>query len=262
MRPRPSPGRVRLARVAFYGGVTLLLVGALVPFWDQPPPSGVASRIGRNSEAYVLALLLAGWVEAVRPRLSGRRSEWPVTLVAAAAAAGIGSALLVSGLPARWVTLNEAFLALVVLLPWVQPRRPAGRRLTLPLVGLVAAVILLGGERVPVVTDQAESLGALLLVPITLDLVDRAVLDQTAAGSRPVRWSWYAALVLVPVLLSVLQYDVGVAGWASDPVRFGVRIAESFIACLLLSGYFAVALGWTGARAGRSPGSSVRSAAG
>ena len=50
--------------------------------------------------------------------------------------------------------------------------------------------------------------------------------------------------------MSVLEYKVEVGGLVGEFTRYGVRIHEAFIAMLLLSLYFAVALGRTGRAAG------------
>jgi hypothetical protein len=108
-----------------------------------------------------------------------------------------------------------------------------------------------------VVTDLAEALGVLILAPIAFDLVDRAVVQPGARTSTPLRYCWYAALVAVPVLFSVLEYRVGVGGVADGVVRYGVRLTEAFLGLLLVELYLAVALGRATAPGGaRSPGGS------
>jgi len=230
----------------FYGGLLLALLGVLVPVWPAVLPGPLASRIGNNTEAFSFALVLAAWIQFVRPRLTGSSREVLGTVCAAVLFLAAGLGLLVSGWDSRFVTLNEPLVALSVLIPFVQLRRPWARRLAVPLAGTALLVMVVGGERISLVTDQAESLGFLLLVPVALDVVDRGVLDPSSTTSVLRRRLWYAALVVAPVLLSVVQYRLGVDGLVGTGTRFGVRIAESFIGALLLSLYFAVGLGWTG----------------
>lgn len=244
---RPAVVR-RWLPVLFYGGLLLALAGVLVPFWSALLPGSLATRVGHNSEAYLFALVLAGWIQYVRPRLRGSSREVLVTAAVAASALAAGLGLLASGWDSRFVTLNETFLALAVLVPWVQVRGPWSRRLALGIAGVALVLMVVGGERVDVVTDQAEALGFLLLVPLALGVVDTGVLDPAGTTSTARRWVWYAAMLVVPVLLSTLEYRVGTQGLLGTGTRFGVRIAESFIGTLLVSAYLAVGLGWTGRR--------------
>ena len=53
---------------------------------------------------------------------------------------------------------------------------------------------------------------------------------------------------MVPIVLSVLEYQVGVDGVAGVAVRYGVRVTEAFVCLLLVEVYLAVLLGRTGRR--------------
>ena len=75
---RPAAVR-RFLPPLFYGGVGLALVGSLVPFWSDVLPGPLATRIGHNSEAYLFVLVLAAWIQYVRPRLAGSSREVVVT---------------------------------------------------------------------------------------------------------------------------------------------------------------------------------------
>lgn len=235
------PTRTRALVVAFYVAVSAVLVGVLLEVWPAVLPGSVAGRIGRNSEAYLLALVVAAWIQFARPRLSGHDREWMLTGLAAAVFLAGGLALLASDLPSRFRTLNEAFLALVLLLPYLQLRRPLPRYLAAGLAAAVLAVVVVF-NRTAGVTDLAETLGILVLAPVAFDLVDRGILDPSARTSEWSRWSWYALLVAVPVVLSVLEYRVGVDGLAGEVVRYGVRGTEAFVCLLLVELYLAVLL--------------------
>jgi hypothetical protein len=241
---------VRINRVAlgivFYGGLLAISAGILLEIFPLLLPDGVADRIGRNSEGVVLALLLALWIQYVRPTVAGTRTEWAITLAAALACASVAAFLLWSELPSRFRTLNEPLLAAAVLVPYLQIPRPLPSYLA-PAVSLALLAVIVFGERTQLVTDLAETLGALILAPIAFDVVDRGILDADASTSAPLRYGWYAFLVATPIAFTLLQYAVGVSGAAGEVTRYGVRIAEAFLCMLLLELYFAVGLGRMGA---------------
>jgi hypothetical protein len=235
----------RLLPVVFYGGLLLVLASIVFQWLARIAPDGVSSRVGHNSEGYLAALVVAAWIQYVRPRLTGQRREWLVTGAVAAVSLAVGLLLIASDLPSRWRTLNETFLALALLLPYLQLRRPVPRLLA----GGIAAglfVVVVAFESTAAVTDLAETFGLLILAPIAFDLVDRGILDRAATTSPRSRWLWYGALVLVPVALSVLEYQVGVHGVLGVAIRYGVRVTEAFVGLLLVELYLAVGLGWTG----------------
>lgn len=228
-----------------YGGLVLLLAAILLQALPEILPASLAERIGHNSEGLALALVLALWLQFARTELAGTRHEWRLTALAAACCAGVGFALLATDLPSRFRTLNEAFLAAALLIPYVQLRRPLPRRLAVALAaGVLVVVVVL--NRTPLVTDLAETLGVLILAPLAFDVVDRGILDPGARTSARRRSAWYGLLVVVPLGLSVLEYGVGVTGFAGEAVRYGVRITEAFVCLLIVELYFAVALGRTG----------------
>jgi hypothetical protein len=232
-------GRRILVGAVCYGALLAVLAGILTGRWPAFLPPAVSVRIGHNSEGFLLALLLAPWIQFARPRLAGTPREWPTTAAVALACAAVGVFLLVTDPTPRVRTLNEAFLAAAVLIPYLQLRRPLrpGHALALSVVALAVMVL---GERAQTVTDLAEVLGVLALAPIGLDLVDRAVLDPAARPSPRLRYGWYAFLVVAPIVFSVLEYRVGAGGAA---VRYAVRITEAFVCLLLVELYFAVLLG-------------------
>jgi hypothetical protein len=235
----------KTARAVFYGICIVVTVGVLGQLFAEVMPNSVASRIGHNSEGVVLALLIAPWIEFVRPRLVGTSREWPVTLVVAAVCTIVALLLLQSDLPSRFRTLNETFLAAAVVIPYLQLRRPLPGRLAVIASAVVLAVIVVA-NRTTVVTDLAETLAVLLLVPIGFDVVDRGILDPDAATSPRLRLGWYVAMVVTPIAFSVLEYNVGFDGYVGELTRYGVRVAEAFIFMLLVELYFTVLHGRVG----------------
>jgi hypothetical protein len=240
------------ARAVFYGGSVVVVVGVLGQLFAEVLPGSVASRIGHNSEGVVLALLLALWIEFARPRLAGSPKEWAATAVVAGMCVVVAVLLLQSDLPSRFRTLNETFLAAAVVIPYLQARRPVPTRLALAAtVGVLAGIIAF--NRTTFVVDLAEALAVLVLVPIGFDVVDRGILDPRARPSTRVRLGWYAALVVTPIAFSVLEYGIGFEGIFGEATRYGVRVAEAFIALLLVELYFAVGLGRVGPTADPGP---------
>lgn len=232
--------RDRLLTVAYYSVLLVLQVLAITGRLDEVLPDALALKIGKDSEALLLALGLPAWVQFVRPRLTGRRSEWPVTAVAVALLLALAGWLYVTPpVPGNVETLNEPLFALAALVPYVQLRRPLPRPLVLGLSGGVLLLVLTASGTT-LVTNLAEMLAMLVLVPLGLDVVDRAVLDP-AAPRMPaaVRWGWYVALLAVPMTISLLLAGE-FTGTAGDAVRYAVRVQEAWVGLLLLQLYFAV----------------------
>lgn len=231
----------------YYGGLALVLALILLQLLDEVLGKRLATHIGHNSEAYLAALVLSAWIQYVRPRLAGRRAEWPTALLVGVIMLVIGIALVQTHLPSRFRTLNEAFIALGILIPYVQARRPFNRIVSYLLPGVVLLLVLVVGDR-GVVRDQAESAAMLILIPIGLDLIDRGILQSDAVTSVRVRWSWYAALVLIPIVFVALRKGAHVDGWAGNRMLYSQRGLEGYIATFFIEVYFAVFLGWVGRR--------------
>lgn len=231
----------------YYGGLALVLALTLLQLLDEVLGKRLATHIGHNSEAYLAALVLSAWIQYVRPRLAGKRAEWPTALLVGVIMLVIGIALVQTHLPSRFRTLNEAFIALGILIPYVQARRPLSRVISYGLPGVVLLLVLVIGDR-GLVRDQAESAVMLILIPIGLDLIDRGILQSDAVTSVRARWSWYAALVLIPVVFVALRKGAHVDGWAGNRMLYSQRGLEGYIAAFFIEVYFAVFLGWVGRR--------------
>jgi hypothetical protein len=239
--------RRRIFAVLYYGGLALVLALILLQLLDEVLGKRLATHIGHNSEAYLAALVLSAWIQYVRPRLAGKRAEWPTALLVGVIMLVIGIALVQTHLPSRFRTLNEAFIALGILIPYVQARRPLSRVISYGLPGVVLLLVLVIGDR-GLVRDQAESAVMLILIPIGLDLIDRGILQSDAVTSVRARWSWYAALVLIPVVFVALRKGAHVDGWAGNRMLYSQRGLEGYIAAFFIEVYFAVFLGWVGRR--------------
>jgi hypothetical protein len=239
--------RRRIFAILYYGGLVLVLVLILLQLLDDVVGKRIATHIGRNSEAYLAALVLSAWIQYARPRLTGSRAAWPAAILTGAVMLLIAIGLMHSDLPSRVRTLNESFLALAVLVPYVQGRRPVSRVLSYGLPGLVLLLVLVAADRTHI-RDYAETAVILILIPVGLDLVDRGILQSDAVTSVRARWSWYAALVLIPIVFVALRKGAHVGGWAGNRMLYSQRGLEGYIATFCIEIYFAVFLGWVGQR--------------
>ncbi len=251
-RPGRTPGASvrRWAFMAtFYGGLVLLMVLILSGGLGAVLPAELARRIGYNSEGYALAVLLAAWIQFVLPRLHAG-TRWAVTLLVAGLSLALGAALVSSDLPSSFTTLNEAFFALGLVLPYLALTRPLPRwpaLLSTALLVLVVLGVATSSADSPVVR-LAETLVVLILMPLAFDLVDRGILDPAARTSAVLRCAWYAALVIIPIVVVLLGNDVREGGGVHAVLQYIGRVHEAVIGVLLVQLYFAVALG----RRGRS----------
>jgi hypothetical protein len=248
---------VRLRTVAvstiYYALVCALLFGVLFEMWSKVLPKHVAGQIGHNSEGYFAVLIMAAWIQFVRPRLAGTRAEWPLITAVSIGALALGCYMVWGTWASRFATLNEGAFAVAVLIPYVHVRRPLPRYLA---GWLTAATIIFTIATIhwSVTVDIAETYGMVILAVAGLDMVDRGILDPNATTSALRRWIWYALLVVAPVYFSLAEYHwhAGGAGVYGTAIRWLVRINESFIYALLIELFFAVGLGLVGRRASRT----------
>lgn len=248
-----SDSRDVVFAVVLCAAAFVLLVGSMTGWIKADALGAVGVQLSHNSEAYLVILLLVPWIQFVRPRIAGTSAEWPVTILAAAVCFGVGYwfwDIVTIGGPGKTsvTTLNEGLFGLAFLLPYVMFRRPLPRLVpwTISLGVLVLTAVF---NQNTTVVDMAEVLGYLVLFPISLDLVDRRVLEPDARTEPAVRYGWYVFLVAVPVLFAVLQrkvLDGPPKGAFQEAVRYLVRPTECFLAALVICVYFAVLLGRTG----------------
>ncbi|MBA2416801.1 MAG: hypothetical protein H0V64_13130 [Geodermatophilaceae bacterium] len=245
----------RLLGVVFYGGLALLMFLILTTLLDRVLPTDLANRLGYNSEGYTLALVVCAWIQAVRPRLS-EPLRWWIALAAGLGCAAIGLGLYASELPSQLKTLNETFIALALILPYLTLARPLRRWVPLAIsTGVAAAVVLgvvLGSRQSPFVL-LAETMAMLFLVPLALDVVDRAILEPRAPTSAVRRYGWYAMLVVVPLAVVLLGTDARSGDGFAVVLDYLGRVHESVIGVLLVHVYLAVGLRRSGSPLPASP---------
>lgn len=225
--------------------LALVLIGCMFGFIKHGLPASVASRITHNSEGYVIALIVIPWMQFARGRLAGRQREWPTTVAVGVVSVLVGILLILSHLPSPIRTLNEGFIAAGLLLPYVQLRRPLHP--LLPVSVMVVAVLIAAiFNQSTEVTDLAEVWGALVLLPLTLDVFDRGILDPSAPNRPWLRYTWLAVIVIVPIICSALLAHNDLSGTPYAVVRYISRCWEDFVAAALTTVCLSVVLGWTG----------------
>ena len=250
-RLRPVPYRVSVRRstvisTIFYCALIAITVAILLRLFPLCCP--IRLRHGSDTTARAsLGVALRGMDTTRRPRLHDRPLQWPITFAAVLVCLTVAVWLFLSDYPSRIKTLNETFFALALLLPLIQRHRSVSPRSAVLLsLGIFAVIAVSAGT--PLGTDLAETLGALLLFPIGFYVIDRGILDPDVVTSSASRRAWYALLLLLPIVMSILQYRIGLTGLANDVTRYIVRFHEAFVFLLLVEVFFAVGLG----RRGRS----------
>lgn len=188
-----------------------------------------------------LALVLVPWIQYARPRLLGRPAALPVSVAAGLVAGALGVWLYNSHILSTVKTLNETFLALTLLLPYVTLRRPLNRFTALPTVFgvLIGTVLLEQTAARQVTTNVAEGVLMLMLVPLVLDVFDRGILDPARPSPRASRLLSAAGLIVVPLLVVALRH----APLGHVPhlvVDYTARAQEAFVGTLLVMLYFAI----------------------
>ena len=247
--------------IAFYAGFALLLGLILTDTLRDIIPDGIAVRIGYNSEAYLFILVLAAWIQYVRPALEAGsdRRRWGWTLAAAVLCALVSIWLITvdpSEVPYRVKTLNETTVALTLILPYVMLRRPLPQAV-LAAVPVLVAITVWGVMTSPDgwIVDLAESFGFWILAVLAFDVIDRGILDPGAPTSARVRWVWYAVLAVEPIIVSAVGTEARAGGGlVAETLLWLGRVHESFIGIVVVSVYFTVIHGRTGrTKKGRPP---------
>lgn len=227
----------RIAAFLYYGALTITLGLIFTQTLPNVLPAGLAGAVGRNSEGFAALLVVSVWIEFVRRPLAASARALEIALLVGVGWLVLGLVLRLPQVPAHLHTLNEAALAVGVLIPYLQLRRPTPAWAWLVPLGAVV-VPLIGGTNA-VTTDLAEAFGALALIPICVDLIDRGVLAGSAVPRGRVV-AWMAALVLAIGLLHAFVDYTPDSLFEAVP-GYIARVTEMFIAALLLHLYFSLA---------------------
>jgi len=227
--------------IVYYGGLVLVLVATWAGLASALLPPSIATRIAFNTEGWLLALLLAAWIQFARPALRRRSRPMAWGLGVGVLSFIVGLVLLQLDDQPQFRTLNESFLGFAIVAPYLLAKRPLARWLVFLVAGL-ALLLTVTANASPFVTDYAEALAVVVLVPIGFDLVDRSILEPGRHTALALRLGWYLFLLLFPLLATVLTYDLQVGGVVGDYSRYQTRTHETFIAVLLVELFFTVAL--------------------
>lgn len=222
--------------VVFYGGISLLLVAIALKLHESVLPTGLAVKVGHNSEALLFALLVAAGVEWRSGRSDVARAAR--FLVPAAAGCLVAGALLWgSSLPTSVVTLNEPLIGVGLVLLYAALPRPVRGAVWVTVAVLVVIVLAFDTT---LVRDQAEGLVPFALAPIALDVIDRSVLDPAQPERRRLVAAWMATLLVVAIgfILLAPWARAEPGGFVPAAIDYGQRSAEAYWGWLLLHGYF------------------------
>ena len=227
----------RWLTVGFYVAMAVITVVLAVKWEYDVLPRSIATHVSHNSEVFNIALLVVAAIEA-RRRLAAMPGVRAVLVSFAVAVLflGVGFLLLDGPVSPTVKMLNEASFAGAVL--WLYVFLPRPLRLAW-LASVVLLVVVVLGYHTSLITLQAECMVALILAPISFDVVDRGLLDPSFRQSPWLRIAWLALLLLVPVVLMVVKRQ-GLEGVAAEIVKYPSRGTEGFWGMALVHGFYLV----------------------
>ncbi len=226
----------RLAKLALYSVFGLVLAVILAGLMTKIVPGKLGVTISRNSEGFLTVLAICGWIDVVRPRLALHPRQWQVTGAVAALLVVGGLLLRASELPSRFRTLNEAVLGVAVLIVYLQLRRPlpVWAIAALPVLAIAVAAI---GQTNAFTTDMAETFGAMVLVPLVVDVVDARLLR---GGSPRVARNLGVAVALIIAIVVIHAVTPKPPDGVVENITYYVqRTTEMFIAAAAMLVYYA-----------------------
>lgn len=246
----------RIRSALFYSTMAVALLVLVVKGQQLVLPSGLATQIGHNSEAFLFAILVAAQIQILRTRVRTPRLLIGMTGCGALMVV-LGLALRESSLPPTVTTLNEPVIGAGFLLFYLCLPRSRTTAL-LSAVSVTLFIVVLSDTAF--VIDQAESLVPLVLAGPAFDIVDRRLLIGDASGTKAVWMSWVVGLTLLAVLL------IPVGAWAradlsgapAATIDYLRRAIEGYWGWVFVHVYFAFLLGvaWRNSRsADERPGS-------
>jgi len=156
---------------------------------------------------------------------------------------GIAALLLATGLfifygPVELTvtSVNEAAFAGAVL--WLYVFLPRPLRLAW-VASVVLLVVIVVGYHTALITRQAECMVALVLAPVSFDVVARPLLDARAPYRPRLEIAWLALLVLLPVVLMVVKRQDLHGVW-EEIVKYPSRGTEGFWGMALVHAFYLV----------------------
>ena len=226
----------RPAQALLYVVLATLLLLCVTGLMREVVPGKVGVTLSRNSEAYLTLLAVCVWIDVVRPRLRVHARQWAITVCVAVALFAAGLALRQAPWPPRVVTLNEALIGIAVLVVYLQLQRPIPRwAFAVPALGIL--VPLIGWDNA-FTTDMAEAFGALVLIPLIVDVIDPRLLD----GGPPTvlrNVAWMVGLLVFVVVIHLVS-DGPRGGLVTGVTYYVQRSTEMFVAAAAMLGYYAL----------------------
>jgi hypothetical protein len=225
-------------------GLFIIIQGDLLP---ALLPTKLAQQVGNEGEAVAFAALVAATIQWVRPWACSKPNRYLAVAPLALASVAFGIYLLNSGLPGRFATYSESFVAAGVLAFYVLIPRPF--RQALWLVPIMLAIIILGYDTT-FVFKQSEDLVMIMLAPIAFDVVDRTILDPKAKERPVLRIVWCVALVLAWLVFWQVADAMRptIEGPFENTIDYAHRANEAYWGYLIITMYFSYWLGkdWYG----------------
>jgi hypothetical protein len=197
-------------------------------------PKHAAKQVSDNSEGYVIAVVACAWLQFVRPAVRRLAVSFPAGLVGGVLCLGL--ALIckeASSLPGSVRTLNEAFFALAFLLVYVSLPRPMPYA---PIFSVLVVAGLLIAHDSSVVVKGAEAWVAIVLIPLSFDVFDRAILEPGVRESHLLRLIWMAALVVIPVVAAAVHH-AHPHGHVEGTWAYLSKANEAFVGMLIIHAY-------------------------
>jgi hypothetical protein len=210
-------------------------------------PTKLAQQVGNEGEAVMFAALMAACIQWVRPWAAAKANPYLAISPVAVASIAFGIYLLYSGLPGRFATYSESFVAAGVLAWYVMIPRPFRQALWLVPIMLV---IIIAGFDSTFIFKQSEDMVMILLAPIAFDVVDRTILDPDAEERPTLRMIWCIALVLAWLVFwqTADAMRPTIEGPFENAVDYAHRANEAYWGYLIITLYFSYWMGkdWYG----------------
>ena len=234
-----SAAATQAATIGFYLGASIVLLVLVTKAQKSILQDGIATQTGHNSEVFALALAVAGTIQFARPRwlsgTDGQQTNWGIVAAVAAGWLALTLGVYYLGFPPSIETLNEPFAAAALLTLYFGVRRPWRQSWVVPLVTVVVTMATL---HTAFVLNLSETITSLVAVAISVDLVQRSIL-QPGARDSALLWLWWAFLAVWPALMLWLRRQ-DPPGYLGDLGDYMARGAEGFWGALVICVYFAV----------------------
>ena len=225
--------------IGFYVGASLVLLVLVTKAQKTLLQDGIATQTGHNSEVFALALAVAATIQFARPRwmtgADGEETNWGIVGAVAAGWLALALGVYYLGFPPSIETLNEPFAAAALLTLYFGVPRPWRHSWLVP---LVTVIITLATLHTAFVLNLSETVTSLVAVAISVDLVQRTIL-QPGARDASLLWLWWMFLAVWPALMLFARRQ-DPPGYLGDVVDYMARGAEGFWGALIICLYFAV----------------------